>query len=157
MISSFRIGGIIYRTLQGTADESERALLEAWLSESEEHRRLFEACRAEGYLEERRAEHRLFEVEKGFRRFLRNKARMERRRRLTRWGSAAAGICLAAGLTLALWQREGSVEPESLPAVVQEIAPGKSVATLTLADGRQIVLGDSLSTKVRAESAEILI
>lgn len=157
MISSFRIGGIIYRTLQGTADENERTLLEAWLSESEEHRRLFEACRAEGYLEERRAEHRLFEVEKGFRRFLRNKARMERRRRLTRWGSAAAGICLAAGLTLALWQREGSVEPESLPAVVQEIAPGKSAATLTLADGRQIVLGDSLSTKVREASAEIRI
>lgn len=98
MTSSFRIGEIIYKTLQGGADEEERALLEAWLSESEEHRRLFDACRQEGYWEERQAEHRLFEVEKGYRRFLTRKARLERRRSIKRWSAVAAGVCLAAGI-----------------------------------------------------------
>ena len=156
MTSSFRIGEIIYKTLQGGDDEEERALLEAWLSESEEHRRLFDACRQEGYWEERQAEHRLFEVEKGYRRFLTRKARLERRRSIKRWSAVAAGVCLAAGIAWTVWSREETVE-EKTPLAVQQIAPGRSVATLTLADGRQIVLGDSLPTKVKEASAEIHI
>ncbi len=156
MTSSFRIGEIIYKTLQGGADEEERALLEAWLSESEEHRRLFDACRQEGYWEERQAEHRLFEVEKGYRRFLTRKARLERRKLAARWGSAAAGICLAAGIALALFHREEPATEQVFPPV-QQIAPGKSAATLTLADGRQIVLGDSVPSRVQEASSEIHI
>ncbi len=156
MTSSFRIGEIIYKTLQGGADEEERALLEAWLSESEEHRRLFDACRQEGYWEERQAEHRLFEVEKGYRRFLTRKARLERRRSIKRWSAVAAGVCLAAGIALALFHREEPATEQVFPTV-QQIAPGKSAATLTLADGRQIVLGDSVPSRVQEASSEIHI
>lgn len=156
MKSSFRIGEIIHKVLQDTADEQERAVLDAWIEESEEHRRIFEACRQEGYWEERQAEHRLFEVEKGFRRFLAGKARLDRRRLIARWGSVAAGICLLAGIALTLWNREESQKAEALPTA-ELIAPGKSTATLTLADGRQIVLGDSLPIKVKEASAEIHI
>ena len=156
MTSSFRIGEIVYKTLQGTADEEERTLLDAWLKESEEHRRLFDTCRQEGYWEERQAEHRLFEVEKGYRRFRARKARLEHRKFAARWGSAAASVCLAVGIALSLFHRKEPAAEQAFPPV-QQIAPGKSAATLTLANGQQIVLGDSVPSRVQEASSEIHI
>lgn len=68
------------------------------------------------------------------------------------WKSAAAAVLLVGGLFFFMNRdRSGTVKPDV--AVVQEdIAPGRQSATLTLADGKKIVLSDAANGKLIEEA-----
>lgn len=155
MKHSFQIARIIYKAKLGGLSDEEREVLEKWLETGEGHRRLFEEVCREDYLEERRKVHHEFDVDRGYRRFRAAVRILERRRRIVRWGAVAAVVCVVAGLSLIFMYRERTAEV-AMP-VVETIMPGKSVATLTLADGRQIVLGDTVYTKLQESATEIRI
>ena len=155
MKHSFQIARIIYKAKLGRLSDEEREVLEKWLETGEGHRRLFEEACREDYLEERRKVHHEFDVDRGYRRFRAAVRILERRRRIVRWGAVAAVVCVVAGLSLIFMYRERTAEV-AMP-VVETITPGKSVATLTLADGRQIVLGDTVYTKLQESATEIRI
>lgn len=68
------------------------------------------------------------------------------------WKSAAAAVLLIGGLFFFINRNNsGAVKPD-VAVVEQDIAPGRQSATLTLADGKKIVLSDAANGKLIEEA-----
>ena len=66
---------------------------------------------------------------------------------------------LVIGVALAFLLREQSngTEQDVYLPVAEVIKPGKAGALLTLSDGRQVVLSDSLETQLKEQTADIRV
>lgn len=149
---------LISRQLEGTLDEEETQLLEEWLAEEASHRELLDNLRSSAYLQEKSRIHGLFASPQGFQRFLRDKKRTDRKRKLRRWASAAAAFAGIVTAGIALWPAPGGeTMQEPSPVSLADCPPGRIRATLILADGQQLSLDDSLCRQIREDYARIRI
>lgn len=126
-----------------------------WLAEDDEHERMYQELVRPGFLEEARREHHQFQVGEGYRRLMAGKRKTDRLRIGKRWTAVAAMGALVIGVALAFLLREqsnGTEQDVHLP-VAEVIKPGKAGALLTLSDGRQVVLSDSLETQLKEQTA----
>lgn len=138
----FQIAEIIKKHIEGSATPAEKETLDAWLAADARHREMFAEFVRDGYVDERAVEHAAFDVDKGYRRFMRYKRGRERRRTTVRWSAAAAVVLLAsAGVWLMLDTSGGD-------SLISQARPGSFGAVLTLDDGRQIELGAQTASNV---------
>lgn len=123
--------------LTGRNSPEDEVALEAWLQESEEHRRFYERVTDGAYLSVRLQAYEACSLEELRGRLMAAVGREARRRRFVRRirsVAAVATVLLVVG-SLLLWQT-GRVEPMA----VQEVVPGRQCAVLETADGRQMEL-----------------
>jgi transmembrane sensor len=66
--------------------------------------------------------------------------------------TAAASIVLIIGVGLYFYPKEPAVQQKNAVAPVNKIVPGKNTATLTLSNGKKIVLSDMLNGEIAKES-----
>ena len=152
---SLRIARIICESLSGTISVEDQQVLDTWLAENEKHRQMFEEFGETGFPENREMVHSMFEVEKGYQKFLRGKQQIRHKRKLYRWTAVAAAVFLAVGVAVSLLIRQPD---PSIPEKLTEITgPGKSVATLTLANGEKISLADTINKKLDEPYAKVNI
>ena len=147
----FQIALLIQKSIVGVLTGEERKQLEQWLAEDDEHERMYQELVRPGFLEEARREHHQFQVGEGYRRFVAGKRKTDRLRIGKRWTAVAAMGALVIGVALAFLLREQSngTEQDVYLPVAEVIKPGKAGALLTLSDGRQVVLSDSLETQLK--------
>ena len=144
----FQIAVLIQKSIVGVLTDEEREQLERWMAESDEHERMYREFVRPGFLEEARKEHHQFQAGEGYRRFVAGKRKSDRLRIGKRW----AGVALA----FLLREQSGTEQDGHLP-VAEVIKPGKAGAVLTLSDGRQVVLSDSLETQLKERTADIRV
>ena len=154
----FQIAVLIQKSIVGVLTDEEREQLERWMAESDEHERMYREFVRPGFLEEARKEHHQFQAGEGYRRFVAGKRKSDRLRIGKRWAAVAAMGTLVIGVALAFLLREqsGTEQDGHLP-VAEVIKPGKAGAVLTLSDGRQVVLSDSLETQLKERTADIRV
>lgn len=154
----FQIAVLIQKSMVGVLNDEERKQLEQWLAENDEHERMYQELVRPGFLEEARREHHQFQVGEGYRRFVAGKRKTDRLRIGKRWTAVAAMGALVIGVALAfLFHMGDRMEQESQLPVAGVIKPGKAGALLTLSDGRQVVLSDSLETRLKEQTADIRV
>ena len=154
----FQIALLIQKSIVGVLTGEERKQLEQWLAEDDEHKRMYQELVRPGFLEEARREHHQFQVGEGYRRFVAGKRKTDRLRIGKRWTAVAAMGALVIGVALAfLFHMGDRMEQESQLPVTGVIKPGKAGALLTLSDGRQVVLSDSLETQLKEQTADIRV
>ncbi len=152
----FQIAVLIQKSIVGVLTDEEQRQLTQWVAESDEHARMYQEFVRAGFLEKARSEHYQFQVEEGYCRFLSGKQKSDRLRIGKRWGSAAAMGALIIGVALAfLFRTQDGVDTNLLVGGV--IKPGKTGAVLTLSDGQQVVLSDSLETRLKERNADICV
>lgn len=155
----FQIALLIQKSIVGVLTGEERKQLEQWLAEDDEYERMYQELVRPGFLEEARREHHQFQVGEGYRRFVAGKRKTDRLRIGKRWTAVAAMGALVIGVALAFLLREqsnGTEQDVHLP-VAEVIKPGKAGALLTLSDGQQVVLSDSLETQLKEQTADIRV
>ena len=155
----FQIALLIQKSIVGVLTGEERKQLEQWLAEDDEHERMYREFVRPGFLEEARKEHHQFQAGEGYRRFVAGKRKSDRLRIGKRWTAVAAMGALVIGVALAFLLREQSngTEQDVYLPVAEVIKPGKAGALLTLSDGRQVVLSDSLETQLKEQTADIRV
>lgn len=148
----FLLAEIIRKSLDGLISPAEKQYLDEWLLADEKHRILYDDIRREGYLDEKIAEHGIFSVERGYRRFLRDVGSASRRKRLVRWSAAVAILALVA---VGIRQFADGVFHRQPDSLITQAHPGTTSAILTFSNGRQIELTDTLNTSFEMENALI--
>lgn len=141
------------RLLGEPLTDAENRKLDDWLAASEANaatfRRLDEDCPADRLLELERSGY-------GRRMADRFSRELRRRRRRRLWGRVSLAVAAAACLVLAVLfvgqGTDGREDADGRTAALApiEIQPGRAVATLTLADGRQFELEEMTGAGVRA-------
>jgi ferric-dicitrate binding protein FerR (iron transport regulator) len=152
------IADLLNKHLEGVLSQSEQVELDAWLAESEENRSLFNALNDKAVLLEKLNSYSQVD----------SKAIWQKTQQLINPGAkviplvpvtrswrkyvvaaAVAGIAVAG--TWFFYFKSADKNPvaqqQATVEVPQEIVPGSSKATLTLADGKQIVLNDASDGK----------
>ena len=152
----FQIAVLIQKSIVGVLDDEERKQLADWLAESEEHQRMYEEFTRAGFLEKAREEHRLFSSGEGYLRFQSGKKKMNRLRIGRRWTAVAAVCALLVGVALAFFSRTQDGESDVQP-VAETIKPGRASAVLTLSDGKQVLLSDSLAIRFKEQAADVRV
>ncbi|MDE7374724.1 MAG: FecR family protein, partial [Odoribacter sp.] len=152
----FQIAILIQKSLVGVLGDEERKQLADWLAESEEHQRMYEEFNRAGFLEKAREEHRLFSSGEGYLRFQSGKKKMNRLRIGRRWTAVAAVCALLVGVALAFFSRTQDGESDVQP-VAETIKPGRASAVLTLSDGKQVLLSDTLAIQFKEQAADIRV
>jgi ferric-dicitrate binding protein FerR (iron transport regulator) len=166
------INGVIIKAITGEVlTSAENELLDQWLAD-EENRRLFENLKNKDYLLPKLKEAHAIDME-GDRLFIEQKLAFGKRANITingrtrQWKlfrdvatSAAAVLLLAAAIFLWLNKRKPDNQPapkEKAALVQRDIAPGKTKALLTLADGHQLVLDSSVVGKLAQQGGAIVV
>lgn len=152
----FQIAVLIQKSIVGVLDDEERKQLADWLAESEEHQRMYEEFTRAGFLEKAREEHRLFSSGEGYLRFQSGKKKMNRLRIGRRWTAVAAVGAMLVGVALAFFSRTQDGESDVQP-VAEIIKPGRASAVLTLSDGKQVLLSDSLAIRFKEQAADVRV
>ncbi len=156
MNTTFHIAEIIKKYFSGAITNEEQQQLEKWLSEDKTHLQMFQDFKRSGYVDEQLKAHQIFEVERGYRRFLQGKHRINRLRHIRRWAVVAAIVIpFVAGSTWFLFY-DTPTDP-SHEVQIAKIKPGSFHASLKLANGQQIELNDSIYTHINEEAGQITI
>lgn len=153
----FQIAILIQKSIIGVLDDEERKQLTDWLAESEEHKRMYEEFSRAGFLEKAREEHRAFPSREGYLRFRADKQKMNRLRIGRRWAAVAAMCALLVGVALAFFFRTQEGGEADVQTVAEAIKPGRTSAVLTLSDGKQVFLSDSLALRFKEQAADISV
>lgn len=152
----FQIAVLIQKSIGGVLTGEERSRLDRWIAESDEHQRIYRELIQAGFMKEARKEHSQFQAGKGYYRFLAGKQKVDRQRIGKRWMSVAAVGVLVIGMALTFLFRAQVASDDVAPLPVTEmIKPGKTTAVLTLSDGKQVILSDSLYTRLKEQTADI--
>lgn len=134
---------LLKRYNQGVASEEEIAVVESWFLEFPlDDRPVLNQNDAVADLEQIKTE------------LLEMTGHTQKRSRLY-WLPAAALILIISAISLFLSKQHASIQSRA-DLVVSNIHPGKSAATLTLADGRKIVLKENLSGKLASQSGVLI-
>lgn len=149
-----KIPAIIYRFIVGTITPEERAVLDGWMNENPENRKLFERLTNLNNLQkevsrrasidtERPMHDMMARIEREMR--LQQPARHATTKRIARWlAGAAAAILIVAGVAVQAYKlglsRATKAETEQM-AQAAVITHGETKAMLTLSNGESVELG----------------
>ncbi|NQX39129.1 FecR protein [Pedobacter steynii] len=128
-----RLEDLAHRYLMGTLSKEEQQEFDHWFNTTNE-----EPIAVPEALAEDKEAHRLAILKK-----IRKELDAEAPRKITLWRNiaAAAAVVFVVGLTALFYLKyQQRPEPGSTDLLASDIAPGKNAATLTLADGKKIVL-----------------
>lgn len=145
----FEIAGWFAGHLANNLTEEQRCRLEAWLSESEENRRLFSRICTEGRFREWEQMAAAYDKQQGWQKVSAALPAAPKYRQQRLWLGRTAAALLIAGVTC-LWLFHKGAQPEVLP-VRQAIAgqPGSTRAVLTLADGSRVELEETAAFQLQ--------
>lgn len=149
IIIGVQIAAIIQRFLLNQISEEDLTRLESWLAESSAHRQAFKQAVQINRLEADAAELRKIDMKLALTKAKLN-IRFNRQPKLTlhhNWLKVAALLLLIATISLYFFRVQMI---RDLPK--QEVGPGKTVATLTLANGRKIRLNELIDKTLKLES-----
>ena len=140
--NGINIERLIRLALLGTISTAEKEKLSAWLDERPENRSLFEKIQREVRSSEELPVFCRLDEEEAWERFRRSRGR-RRGKRLVALRYAAA-VAVLVGVALSVWiYKDGGPSHEETA-----IVPGSPKATLTVASGESVVLGDGGAEKV---------
>lgn len=140
--NGINIERLIRLALLGAISATEKEKLSAWLDERPENRSLFEKIQREVRSSEELPVFCRLDEEEAWERFRRSRGR-GRGRRLVALRYAAA-VAVLVGVALSVWiYKDGGPSHEETA-----IVPGSPKATLTVASGESVVLGDGGAEKV---------
>jgi transmembrane sensor len=150
---NFRVAYLISHFIQENLSEEEELELDYWVQQSDHNMKIFEDMTDESVVEdfmkwyaERDTERSLQEVKQRLQ-FLKPK------KRVLIWRYAAAAsiiLLLGAGLYYFVGNDNQKKEPVVVENRPSDIAPGKAYATLTLANGQQIILSNLKDTVINS-------
>ncbi len=147
---------LIGKRLRGELTVDEEAFLVDWAAESDENRQLFDELNDAIYRsQELRRMAEYTDAETALTNFLNNYTpglTVHKNHFVKRFVVAAAAV---AAIVFGVWfmtSESGSLKQVQGDVVVNDIAPGKNTATLTLANGKKIVLSDALKGELAEEA-----
>lgn len=154
MDRGIEIADIIVAFIKGEATPQQIGVLDDWVNESEENKRLFVSLLDETAFEQRRVEQKVSDGEEAFEQVRAKKMQKARKNRLYNISIAASvAIVLVSGI-LMYWM---SIPGSNNHTAQQEIITiGRSRAFLTLATGEKVVL-DKQDTVLRSRATNIRV
>jgi len=157
-----RIGYLIFRHLQNSLDSAEKQELESWIAQSEENRLEFQRYIDREGLQASFVEYRNAK-ERSWNRLITNAPELAPApvyRMNWRKAVAAAAILIVAGTGMYYWLSPGnkkvSVDDSFAVGHIKDILPGTNKATLTLSNGKTIIL-DSTGNGLVAQQGGVQI
>lgn len=145
----FRLARIIAKSINGKLHEEEERILNAWLMTSEKNTKSYENFKNSSRLQKKIRDSREINWQKDCEIFIHELSRDSKKQIIHRNLRYAAVIILPLVITLFLIFREQSQTPMSQQT--ETIHPGGKKAILTLAEGRQILLSDSIATPLESQ------
>ncbi len=155
--NSIEIGDLIYRSLKNELNELEQLRLQKWLNEGIQNQQLYEKVKEDSYIKEKLPFFYTLDVERALEKVKDNHevtTKVVPMKSKRYWLAAASVIILfIAGYTFLNLNKTSKFPAKSLANtnVQPNILPGGSRATLTLADGRTIVLDSVQNGKVSTQ------
>lgn len=140
--NGINIERLIRLALLGTISAAEKEKLSAWLDERPENRSLFEKIQREVRSSEELPVFCRLDEEEAWERFRRSRGRGRGRRLVVLRYAAAVAVLVGVALSVWIYKDGGSSHEETA------IVPGSPKATLTVASGESVVLGDGGAEKV---------
>lgn len=138
------IADCVVKYIRNQLTAEERLKLEKWLQESEDNRQEFERLCSEAFVQEQRKAELSFSGDQAYRRFSKSLRRYRFARIWRAWGAVAAILMLGMVVGYYMWSGK-----ESLPEGPQYISSGRSIARLTLGDGKVIDVGETIYDTIR--------
>ncbi|OQP45290.1 hypothetical protein A4H97_32765 [Niastella yeongjuensis] len=131
--------------IKGNLNFQETRELENWIADKPENRALFEKLQDKGYRDQLLAQWQPQAAEQSLQRVKQKIASQQKPARWPRWAAAASLLLAlaAAGYYILLHKQPLPVATKKVQQ--PDVAPGRNQATLTLADGRKIVLTRELN------------
>lgn len=150
---------LIYKRLSGELDGDEALELEAWADESPENRQLLTLNEAS--VEKEMDQWLDSDPSMGYTNWL-SRRRAQRKVRLLRVGGwSAAAVVLAAVVMVGLFERATQVKrttgTAAVAATINPVPPGRNTATLTLSNGRQILLDSAANGELAMQGNTHLV
>lgn len=142
--TSITIGRIIARSINGTITPAEQTMLDDWLQD-ETNQQIYTAIRSGQSFGDELSKFDGFDVNRGYQRFQASINNSQKGIRFKPWMAAAAAIMmfLAVSVTIYMTTRIDHLPTELISENDYDIPPGGNRATLTLADGRTIILDEA--------------
>jgi transmembrane sensor len=140
-----RLEDLAHKYLMGTLSKEEQQEFDHWFNTTNE-----EPIAVPDVLAEDKEAHRLAILKK-----IRKELDAEAPRKITLWRNiaAAAAVVFVVGLTALFYLKyQQRPEPIDTNSLASDIAPGKNAATLTLADGKKIVLSGLKDGRLLAQA-----
>ncbi len=154
MDKDFEIADIIVAFIKGEATPQQISLLDDWMNESEDNRRLFVSLLDKEAFEQRLNNQRVLELEDAFGRV---RARVRRSKRgYWRYVAVAASVAIVIAISSIWGYWIGMPKKQSITAQQQSIPVGKSRAYLTLSTGERVAL-ECQDTLLREKTINIRI
>lgn len=145
-----KLAGIILKSASGGLSPEEQQQLDAYLQASEANRQKYRELTSAATLEQKLLRYEAWEnIRPANYQQLLQRIHPPKRRTLRPWHYAAAAAAVLALLIAGIWLWQTPRRNASPFAHAADIAPGKTGAVLTLADGSQVVL-DSITNGVIA-------
>lgn len=140
-----RLEDLAHKYLMGTPSKEEQQEFDHWFNTINE-----DPIAVPEVLAEDKEAHRLAILKK-----IRKELDAEAPRKITLWRNiaAAAAVVFVVGLTALFYLKyQRRAEPAATDLLASDIAPGKNAATLTLADGKKVVLSELKNGKLLAQA-----
>ena len=146
-IKDEHISTLLLKKIIGSISPNEEMELAAWRKESEGNEALYQKMLDHEYIERQLRQRSLINTERPLADMLQRITPQSHSRSWRKWVAAAviAAVCIFGGNLL--WQQYAQTEQQEVAALIApstdtSFTPGEKKAVLTLADGRQIALGD---------------
>ncbi len=141
---SITIGRIIARSISGVITPDEQAVLDDWLQD-DTNRQIYTDVSNGKSLSEALYAFDGFNVDEGYRRFETSVNATERSFRFMPWMAAAGAVALILSVSIAIYMTNHTANRpiEIVSENRHDIPPGRTRATLTLADGQTITLDEA--------------
>lgn len=149
-LNNEHISTLLFKKIIGSISQEEEMELDVWRKESEANEALYQKMLDHEYIEQQLNQRSLINTERPMEDMLRriaSHAESPAEHPWRKWAAAAAiaVLCIMGGTIL--WQQHNQTEQREVasltaPSADQPFTPGEKKAILTLADGRQIALGD---------------
>ncbi|MEG1563516.1 MAG: DUF4974 domain-containing protein [Bacteroides sp.] len=142
----FYTANLIAKHLSGEMTADEKARLEDWRMESQEHEIIFQKIGNKENYRKHLAESSSFDVRIGWEEVSQRIKKNQRRKRMIKWMSYAAAIVLPIAL-ISFFMKQSSTAvlcPEHA-MIAQTITPGEAKAILTLDNGKTIQINKSVN------------
>lgn len=146
-IKDEHISTLLLKKIIGSISPNEEMELDTWRKESEGNETLYQKMLDHEYIERQLRQRSLINTERPLADMLQRITPQSHSRSWRKWVAAAAiaAVCIFGGNLL--WQQYTQTEQQEVAALIApstdtSFTPGEKKAVLTLADGRQIALGD---------------
>lgn len=140
-----RIAYLISRRFTDTLSEEEGAELEHWLAAGEQNRRMLEEIKRKHFFTQQEIQHHLYNSKDAFLKVQKRRRHHLRRIRIF-YGSVAAVVILVVGIAVSLLLPGRTEQPTVM--VANDFPAGESKATLTLASGIRMELGQTMTDSI---------